>query len=191
MGGRSCSTPNCGGAHYAKGLCVKCYGREATRKRRKDPAKAAIDNQRSARWKANHPGANRATTRARRATPEGREASRRASSEYAASPAGRESHRAAAERRRERTGGGDEIDRANVWLRDGGTCHICALPVGRDEFHLDHVVSLENGGAHVWGNVSPAHAECNLRKGSANFSGIPEIWERALVACLEARQAQT
>jgi 5-methylcytosine-specific restriction endonuclease McrA len=188
VGGQVCSTPDCGARVYAKGLCRRCYGREATKKRRKDPAKAEIDNARSRRWKERNPGANRRITRERRSTPEGREASRRASSEYAASPAGRESHRASAERRRARTSAGQEIDRATVWLRDNGICHICVLPVGRDEFHMDHVVSLDNGGVHAWGNVSPAHAECNLRKGSANFSGVPEVWERALVACLESRQ---
>lgn len=55
----------------------------------------------------------------------------------------------------------------------GSSCHICgdlidlSLPrTSSHGLHLDHVVPLVRGGAHTIENVKPAHAKCNLSKGS-------------------------
>lgn len=46
--------------------------------------------------------------------------------------------------------------------------HLCALCGGWmfDTPHVDHVVPLSRGGAHVEGNLQLTHAVCNLKKGA-------------------------
>lgn len=58
-----------------------------------------------------------------------------------------------------------ETDRAMIYADYGRCCHLCGLPVGED-FALDHVVPLAQGGADRLGNLAPAHAECNGKKGA-------------------------
>jgi 5-methylcytosine-specific restriction endonuclease McrA len=36
-----------------------------------------------------------------------------------------------------------------------------------DPFHLDHIVSIANGGKHELSNLQLTHAKCNLKKGAA------------------------
>lgn len=46
-----------------------------------------------------------------------------------------------------------------------GICHICELPIKPTEtWHLDHVISLIEGGENRESNLAPAHAHCNLAK---------------------------
>lgn len=64
----------------------------------------------------------------------------------------------------------------DVLTRYGTDCHICEEPIdltasrlaGRGNWqkglHLDHVVSIANGGNDTLDNVKPAHVLCNLRK---------------------------
>lgn len=65
----------------------------------------------------------------------------------------------------------------------GYLCHICGIEVDpsipqRDEFgnynlqalHRDHVVALSRGGAHKVENVRPAHAACNIRKSTKEWT---------------------
>lgn len=55
----------------------------------------------------------------------------------------------------------------------GTDCHICNQPIDLSlprthslGLHLDHVIPLARGGEHSLSNVKPAHARCNLSKGS-------------------------
>lgn len=61
----------------------------------------------------------------------------------------------------------------------GVECHLCGDPIDMDAprragsgegwehgLHIDHVVSLLNGGTHTLENCRPSHAICNLKKGS-------------------------
>jgi hypothetical protein len=73
-------------------------------------------------------------------------------------------------------GQAEEIDRQTVLDAYGGLCGICGHSVPAD-FHLDHMVPLSKGGLHVYGNVQPAHANCNLAK-SANWPRIAELEAR-------------
>lgn len=59
----------------------------------------------------------------------------------------------------------EDIDRMVVYKRDEGVCQICEKPVGADEFQLDHVVPIIEGGPHLYTNVQVAHGTCNRRKG--------------------------
>lgn len=65
----------------------------------------------------------------------------------------------------------------------GYDCHICGIEVDitipqKDELgnyngmalHRDHVVALSRGGAHKVENVRPAHATCNIRKSSQEWT---------------------
>lgn len=65
----------------------------------------------------------------------------------------------------------------------GYNCHICLVEVDitipqLDEFgnyngmalHRDHVVALSRGGAHKVENVRPAHATCNIRKSTHEWT---------------------
>lgn len=65
----------------------------------------------------------------------------------------------------------------------GYLCHICGIEVDpsipqRDEngnynlqaLHRDHVVALSRGGAHKVENVRPAHAACNIRKSTKEWT---------------------
>lgn len=51
-----------------------------------------------------------------------------------------------------------------VWERDGGICGVCHEPADRDDWHLDHVQALANGGEHSYANAQVSHPSCNLRK---------------------------
>lgn len=58
----------------------------------------------------------------------------------------------------------------------GTNCHICNLPIDfnaprlvgkpgwENGLHIDHIVSICNGGPDTLDNVKPAHGLCNLRK---------------------------
>lgn len=58
--------------------------------------------------------------------------------------------------------------REQVRRRTGGKCYLCWTPLPPQGWHIDHVLAfsanpLEND---VRGNLLPACAECNLRKGA-------------------------
>ncbi|QOH59936.1 hypothetical protein C6Y44_27815 (plasmid) [Rhodococcus rhodochrous] len=47
-------------------------------------------------------------------------------------------------------------------------CHLCGGDIDSwPDLHFDHVVPLARGGEHSNDNLRPAHAGCNLRKGSS------------------------
>ncbi len=58
----------------------------------------------------------------------------------------------------------ESLDRQKVWERDGGICHICGTPADSEDWHLDHIIPVSKGGAHVMSNVAVSHPVCNLRK---------------------------
>lgn len=57
-----------------------------------------------------------------------------------------------------------------IWGREGGYCGICYEPVPYREMHLDHIVPVSLGGGDEPGNLRPAHAACNIRRGNG---GVP------------------
>jgi 5-methylcytosine-specific restriction endonuclease McrA len=60
----------------------------------------------------------------------------------------------------------------------GTNCHLCQTPidiaaprrVGKKGWekglHLDHLISLSNGGSDTLCNIRPAHGTCNIKKGN-------------------------
>lgn len=65
-----------------------------------------------------------------------------------------------------------------VFDKWGIDCHLCQKPidltaprrVGRkgweNGLHIDHLISLSNGGSDALDNVRPAHGYCNIKKGN-------------------------
>ena len=63
----------------------------------------------------------------------------------------------------------EKIDRAYVYERDGGKCHLCRKKAPRSRFHLDHLVPLSKGGTHTHDNLAVAHARCNISRHSGRL----------------------
>lgn len=59
----------------------------------------------------------------------------------------------------------ETIDRAVVWERDAGRCHICGRKADPYNWHLEHLIPLALGGEHSYRNVAVSHPACNARKG--------------------------
>lgn len=100
-------------------------------------------------------------------------------SEYSRS--NREIVREASRRRKARVRGATLDDSVKKWWPAivkayRGLCCYC----GSVFEHMDHVVSLKNGGAHVAGNVRPACAKCNLTKRAQTWT--PRPWAAALLS---------
>lgn len=119
----------------------KEYAREYARLRRAaDPAFAAAERDRNARYK-----------RANRARCSERERLRKAGIRNPDHPQFIE-----------------PVDRRVVYEMHGGCCGICHEFID-GEFHVDHVVPLSHGGKHGYINVQPAHPICNQRKYDKEF----------------------
>ena len=56
------------------------------------------------------------------------------------------------------------FSRANVYLRDNGTCQYCNTPIDRKVATLDHVHPVSKGGKTTWENSTTACKPCNYRK---------------------------
>lgn len=72
----------------------------------------------------------------------------------------------AARRAREMEAFVEVVDRAVVWERDGGICHICKEAADVSAWHLDHVIPLTKGGLHSYANTAVSHPSCNQSKGA-------------------------
>lgn len=69
-----------------------------------------------------------------------------------------------------------KVDAEIAWLRDGGACGLCGLPIDHalswpdpESASLDHILPLAKGGMHDQDNVQWAHLVCNLRKGARSL----------------------
>lgn len=78
-----------------------------------------------------------------------------------------------AERRARERGArvGESFTRQQIFDRDRYICQLCLTPIdwrltGRHPLapSLDHIVPLNKGGSHTWGNVWTAHFSCNASK---------------------------
>lgn len=64
----------------------------------------------------------------------------------------------------------------SIWKRDAGLCSLCGEPVGRQEFHPDHIVPKSRGGPFTVENLRPSHPLCNRRRGARDQ--MPEQGKR-------------
>ena len=72
----------------------------------------------------------------------------------------------------------------DILTKWGTDCHLCSQPidlsaerrVGRNGWkmglHLDHVISLSNGGSDTIDNVKPSHGACNIKKNNSDAIAI-------------------
>jgi 5-methylcytosine-specific restriction endonuclease McrA len=70
----------------------------------------------------------------------------------------------------------EAVDRNRVFSLAQGVCGICELPIDvNSNWHVDHDIPLSRGGAHSYANTQPAHADCNLKKGSRHPTPPAEV----------------
>ena len=58
----------------------------------------------------------------------------------------------------------ETVDRYRVYDNHGGVCYLCGKYCDVDDFHVDHVRPLADGGPHTYENCRPTHPSCNMRK---------------------------
>lgn len=58
------------------------------------------------------------------------------------------------------------VSLAQALIDYNGICGICNKQLTDKYIHLDHIIPLAKGGAHVQTNIQPTHAICNCRKGT-------------------------
>lgn len=56
------------------------------------------------------------------------------------------------------------FSRANLYLRDSGTCQYCHKGIPRCDSTLDHVIPVSKGGKTTWENSTTACGPCNALK---------------------------
>lgn len=54
--------------------------------------------------------------------------------------------------------------RSNLWLRDGGKCVYCKVPLLTSDVTFDHVLPRSRGGDASWENIVCSCTQCNGRK---------------------------
>jgi 5-methylcytosine-specific restriction endonuclease McrA len=77
------------------------------------------------------------------------------------------------------------LRRTHWWNRkiQGGVCHYCRRPVGRQNLTMDHVIPLSRGGKSKKGNIVAACKDCNNKKKYL----LPIEWEAYLEQLSESR----
>jgi hypothetical protein len=66
--------------------------------------------------------------------------------------------------------------RWTVFARDGFACRYCGVRAGQDgvQLHVDHVISIADGGDNSIDNLLAACQRCNGGKGAKSLRNIPE-----------------
>ena len=59
-----------------------------------------------------------------------------------------------------------QTKRERVWMRSGGLCAYCGMPLSVREMTMDHVVPRSRGGESRVANLVAACATCNVAKGA-------------------------
>ncbi len=72
-----------------------------------------------------------------------------------------------------------------VLERDQFACRYCGAKAPEVRLHIDHVVSIKNGGTNSPANLVAACQDCNLGKGALHLEDGPDdLRERALAATM-------
>lgn len=54
---------------------------------------------------------------------------------------------------------------ARIFAANGGKCHRCGRKLGpSDDYDIDHIIALENGGTDDDGNLAPCCEWCHVEK---------------------------
>jgi len=70
------------------------------------------------------------------------------------------------EKKYNRLRGFSSEQRAWIYERDKGICQICLKPVGKHDYHADHVKPYSKGGLTTIANGQCTHSFCNMSKGA-------------------------
>lgn len=77
----------------------------------------------------------------------------------------------------------EDVNKFDVFVRDGWMCGICLEPVDPELMYpdpmsasLDHVMPLSRGGGHLESNAQCSHLACNVQKGARVDGGIEATW---------------
>lgn len=68
----------------------------------------------------------------------------------------------------------DKRRKRELWTRYRERCALCGGPLPFGEMTLDHIQPRAHGGPFLWRNLQPAHAACNVRRGTLSL----EEWAR-------------
>ncbi len=58
----------------------------------------------------------------------------------------------------------ENVEISIIYDRDFGTCQLCGEYCDLEEFSLDHIIPISNGGEHSYANAQTAHRSCNSKK---------------------------
>jgi hypothetical protein len=138
-------------------------------KQRYYEAKRDAERERKQRWREANPDAER--ERQRRWREANREALRERARRWRAEKPHVYRDNVARYRARKRSAYVASVYRVEIYERDHGRCQLAITCTGRkklhpDEWHLDHIIPLAEGGTHEPANVHVACAACNLAKGT-------------------------
>ena len=53
-----------------------------------------------------------------------------------------------------------------IYERDAGRCYSCGVPVAQDQFDLDHLIPVSNGGTSEESNIAVSCRFCNRSRGT-------------------------
>ncbi len=76
----------------------------------------------------------------------------------------RRSYEKHAEKRRAERRASYRVDRAEIYERGKGRCHICKEHVDSDSFEVDHIIPRKFGGSDDASNLAISHRACNRKK---------------------------
>lgn len=170
-----CPKCQCDTARNSKGKCQPCANQRMAKWRLKNPAKA---KEQIAKWRAENPDKQKASADAWSAANKDRKKAT-TSAWIAANPEKVKATSAAwhaknpnakriidQNRRIRKRALGGSLSRgltSRLFNLQKGKCPCCKQPLG-DDYHVDHIMPLALGGAHVDSNIQLLRAVCNLQK---------------------------
>lgn len=67
------------------------------------------------------------------------------------------------------------LNRENIWKRDGAACAYCRKELKLKEVELEHVVPKCRGGPYTWCNIVASCTECNRKKADQELKDIHDM----------------
>lgn len=168
-----CKTPACERRYHASGYCQKCYFRQYDKERRKNPEyrmrcvkyiQRYMEKNKDKRRAYDLARARRVEVKERRRQLDQRPEVKLRKANYQKSLRGK---MASAKTRHNRRQAYGESDVTTSFLEHLWTvtrkCELCKSKLGEDR-HLDHIIPIAAGGAHIQANVRYICPTCNVRR---------------------------
>lgn len=84
-------------------------------------------------------------------------------------------------KRRRQLIGGSRYSRREVYDLDAGTCYLCGELAPWDDFEVEHITSISDGGDDIIENVAVSHLVCNRIKGRKSALDCGEIFINMII----------